>query len=92
MRTERQMMELILDIAKADERIRAVSMEGSRANSAVSKDKYMDYDITYYVTEVKSFISNPSWILQLGTPLIVQEPDWIDHVTGWFIVHIGEPS
>lgn len=46
MRTESEMIELILNIARADERIRAVRMEGSRANPAAPKDKYQDYDIT----------------------------------------------
>ncbi|WP_431602538.1 aminoglycoside 6-adenylyltransferase [Ruminiclostridium papyrosolvens] len=32
MRTEQEMFDLILDVAKADERIRAVYMNGSRAN------------------------------------------------------------
>ena len=43
MRTEQEMIDLILSVAKADERIRAVSMEGSRANPAVPKDQYQAY-------------------------------------------------
>ena len=51
MRTEAEMMDLILDVAKNDERIRAVRMEGSRANPAAPKDNYQDYDIIYYVAK-----------------------------------------
>ena len=40
MRTEKEMMDLILNVANADERIRAVSMEGSRANPTIQKDNY----------------------------------------------------
>ena len=40
MRTEQEMMDLITGVAAADERIRAVRMEGSRANPAVPKDQY----------------------------------------------------
>lgn len=84
MRTEKEIMDLILSVARADERIRAVSMEGSRADPTVVKDKYQDFDISFYVTDVKSFIDNRSWISKFGSPLIIQEPDWVDTVTDWF--------
>lgn len=68
-------MQLILHVAKSDERIRAVSMEGSRANPAAPKDKYQDYDITYYVTDMAPFYNNPVWVEnQFGKPLIMQMP------------------
>jgi hypothetical protein len=50
MRTEKEMLDLILGVAKADTRIRAVYMNGSRANPKVPKDKNQDYDIVYVVT------------------------------------------
>ena len=81
MRTEQEMFDLILDIAKADERIRAVYMNGSRANPNVKKDKYQDYDIVYVVTETASFLLDKSWILVFGDIAIVQEPDSND--LGW---------
>jgi aminoglycoside 6-adenylyltransferase len=40
MRTEHEIMDLLLNVAKADERIRAVSLEGSRANPTAPKDNY----------------------------------------------------
>ena len=76
MRTEQEMMDLILSVAKADERIRAVSMGGSRANPTVPKDNYMDYDITYYVTDITPFYNNPEWVMKkFGEPLIMQMPE-----------------
>ena len=45
MRTETEMMELILSVAKEDERIRAVYMNGSRTNPNAPKDLFQDYDI-----------------------------------------------
>ena len=45
MRTEEQMMKLILDTAKEDERILAVYMNGSRTNPNAPKDIFQDYDI-----------------------------------------------
>lgn len=50
MRTEEQMMKLILDTAKEDERILAVYMNGSRTNPNAPKDIFQDYDIIYVVT------------------------------------------
>jgi len=58
MRSEQEMMDLIIGVAKADDRIRAVLMVGSRANPTVPRDKYQDYDITYFVKDIKPFYNN----------------------------------
>lgn len=71
-------MDLILGMARADERIRAVYMNGSRTNPNAPKDIYQDYDIVFVVTETMTFINDKSWIAHFGTPLIIQEPDWND--------------
>lgn len=81
MRTEKEMFDLILDIAQKDERIRAVYMNGSRANPNVKKDNYQDYDIVYVVTGTESFLSDKSWISVFGDIAMVQEPDSND--LGW---------
>lgn len=76
MRTEQEMLELIIDVAKADERIRAVLISGSRANPSVVKDKYQDYDVTYFVKDVKPFYNNIEWIEKhFGKPIIMQLPE-----------------
>ena len=76
MRTEQEMMDLILGVATADERIRAVRMEGSRANPAVPKDQYQDYDISYYVVDIEPFYNNPEWVIEkFGKPPIMQMPE-----------------
>jgi aminoglycoside 6-adenylyltransferase len=62
MRSEQEMMDLIINVAKEDERIRAVLMVGSRANPSVPKDKYQDYDIIYFVKDVTPFYNNTEWI------------------------------
>ena len=85
MRTEQEMMNLILGVAKADERIRAVYMNGSRTNPNVAKDDYRDYDVVFTVTETESFIGDKDWLLNFGEPLIIQEPDSND--LGWGIEH-----
>lgn len=78
MRTEKEMFELLLGVAKTDERVRAVYMNGSRANPHVAKDNYQDYDIVYVVTETKSFLKDKQWISVFGDLAIVQEPDQMD--------------
>ncbi|HHX72106.1 MAG TPA: aminoglycoside 6-adenylyltransferase [Clostridiales bacterium] len=76
MRNEQEMMDLILGVAKADERIRAVILVGSRANPAVPKDIYQDYDITYFVEDIMPFYNNPAWVEEcFGKPLIMQMPE-----------------
>jgi aminoglycoside 6-adenylyltransferase len=76
MRSEQEMMDLIINVAKEDERIRAVLMVGSRANPSVPKDIYQDYDITYFVKDVTPFYDNSEWIEEhFGKPVIMQKPE-----------------
>jgi aminoglycoside 6-adenylyltransferase len=75
MRTEREMMGIILGVAEADAGIRAVYLNGSRANPNAPKDKYRDYDVVYVVTETAPFVNDRAWLAPFGRPLIVQEPD-----------------
>lgn len=82
MRSEQEMMQLILDVAKQDDRIRAVYMNGSRTNRNVPKDIFQDYDIVYVVTENKPFVEDKSWIDVFGERLYMQCPDIVDTWVG----------
>jgi aminoglycoside 6-adenylyltransferase len=75
MRNEKEMYDLILGIARKDERIRAVIMNGSRANPQASTDIFQDYDIVYVVTDILSFKKDPAWIDPFGEQIIMQLPD-----------------
>lgn len=75
MRSEKEMMELILQVAKEDERVRSVAMNGSRTNSNVPKDTFRDYDIVYLVSDLQSFLINPDWITVFGKRIIMQTPE-----------------
>ncbi|MGN7400668.1 aminoglycoside 6-adenylyltransferase [Cytobacillus praedii] len=75
MRSEQEMMEIILSIAKKDERIRIVTLEGSRTNKNVPKDKFQDYDISYFVTDIDSFKSTDEWLDAFGKRIIMQKPE-----------------
>ncbi|MEI2401814.1 aminoglycoside 6-adenylyltransferase [Niallia taxi] len=81
-RTEQEMHELILSVAKGDNRIRAVYMNGSRANPKVKKDILQDYDIVYVVTKTGLFIENEAWIHVFGELIMLQEPDRMDLAAG----------
>ena len=83
MRSEQEIMKLILDIAENDKRIRAVYMNGSRTNPNAPKDIYMDYDIVFVVSQTESFIADKEWVLGFGNPLIIQEPDLNDNFAGY---------
>ncbi|WP_316245765.1 aminoglycoside 6-adenylyltransferase [Paenibacillus senegalimassiliensis] len=82
MRTEEDMMALILDVARKDEQIRAVYMNGSRTNPNVPKDIFQDYDIVYVVTEITSFIQQTGWLDVFGDRIMLQEPDKNDLESG----------
>jgi aminoglycoside 6-adenylyltransferase len=75
MRSEAEMFELILQTARDDDRIRAVIMNGSRANPNARRDFFQDFDIVYIVTEVGSFSADPAWIDRFGERMILQMPD-----------------
>ena len=80
MRTEAEMMDLIMNKALEDDRIRAVAMDGSRANKNAVHDEYSDFDIVYFVTDVREFTRDKGWINYFGDILIVQYPmDWYKH-------------
>lgn len=77
-RTQQTMMALILDIATRDDRIRAVFLNGSRANDRVKRDAWQDYDIVFVVTDLASFLQDPAWIDVFGSRVMVQEPALLD--------------
>ena len=75
MRSEQEMMELIISTAENDERIRAVMLNGSRANPNAQGDLFQDFDIVYFVTSVESFTADPAWIERFGELMIMQMPE-----------------
>ena len=82
MRSEKEMLELILGVARADERIRAVCQNGSRTNPHARKDLFCDYGIVYIVRETRPFYTDPHWIDRFGQRLYLQRPEEIDRGLG----------
>ena len=75
MRSEEQMLEVILSIARDDERIRAVILNGSRVDPNAPRDFFQDFDVIFLVTEFEPFVNNLEWIKRFGELMILQLPD-----------------
>ena len=75
MRTEKQVYDTILNLAKSDERIRMVTLEGSRTNINIPPDDFQDFDITFFVTDMQSFTKDDKWLDVFGKRLILQKPE-----------------
>ena len=81
MRTPKEIIDLVLSIAKEDERIRAVTMGGSRANIDCPVDVYQDFDIVFYVDDVTPFWDNVEWIKEkFGMPSLMQKPESMEFI------------
>lgn len=75
MRSEKQIYDMILGFAEADERIRMVTLEGSRTNRNIPPDEFQDYDITFFVTDMQGFTADDEWLNVFGVRLIMQKPE-----------------
>jgi aminoglycoside 6-adenylyltransferase len=75
MRSSEEIKRLIIDVAKNDDRIRAILLNGSRANEKISPDKYQDFDVVYIVNDLGSLIADKNWTTIFGEKLIWQLPD-----------------
>jgi aminoglycoside 6-adenylyltransferase len=75
MRSEPEMLELIIQIAESEDHIRAVIMNGSRANPNTRRDIFQDFDIVYLVTDVNPFRDDRTWINRFGEIMILQMPE-----------------
>ena len=71
MRTEPEMLDLILQTAK-NLKVEAVAMSGSRTDTKASKDEFQDYDVIYVVDDLDNLTSDLSWLDQFGTRIIEQ--------------------
>jgi aminoglycoside 6-adenylyltransferase len=82
MRSEEQILGLIVNTARSDDRIRAAILSGSRANPDARRDTFQDFDVAYFVTDVDSFRNDPAWIRRFGEIMIVQMPEAMEDPPG----------
>jgi aminoglycoside 6-adenylyltransferase len=73
-RTENQILALIINFAEADERIRAVVMNGSRVNPNVARDPFQDYDVATFVTDIEPFRNEKYVLPRFGEAIVVEQP------------------
>lgn len=81
-KTEKEMFTLIMDYANSDPKIRAVLLNGSRANPNSKKDIFQDYDVACYVTNVEPFKNENDVVSYFGEMMIVEQPNigpWPPH-------------
>ena len=77
MRTETEMLDLILQTAKALQ-VNAVAMSGSRTNPNAPKDEFQDYDVVYIVEDLAGLVTDLSWLEEFGKRIIEQH-NVLDH-------------
>ena len=71
MRTESEMLNLILQIAK-NLQVVAIAMSGSRTDTRAPKDEFQDYDVVFVVDDLDNLTSDLSWLDSFGKRIIVQ--------------------
>ena len=74
-KTEKEMLNLILEFANNDDRIRIVLINGSRANPNIKKDPFQDYDIANYVNDVEPFKDENYVVPYFGQMIVVEQPN-----------------
>ena len=77
MRTDQEMLGLILQIAKKLQ-VDAVALSGSRTNQKIQTDEFQDYDVVYIVDDLDYLTRDLSWLDQFGKRIIEQH-NVLDH-------------
>lgn len=72
---ENKVKNKILDLAKTDDRIRGVILNGSRANSKIIPDEFQDFDVVFIVNDFDDLVENKKWFVKLGKIYLQQLPD-----------------
>lgn len=74
MRTEEEIIAMLLSVAEEDIRIRGVILNGSRTNPDIKKDRFQDFDVIYLVEDIESYREDLNWINVFGERIIMQMP------------------
>jgi aminoglycoside 6-adenylyltransferase len=72
MKTEKEILERLVNFAKSTEEVRVVILNGSRVNPNISCDLFSDYDVVFCVKDPSFFIHNLQWMNNFGERIIVQ--------------------
>ena len=63
-------LDRVIEVAKNDERVRLVMLNGSRAHKNHPIDGYSDFDVVYYVNNVSPFLEN-HFLLEAFNPILI---------------------
>lgn len=75
MRSDKEILEMIISFAKRNNNIRMVCMNGSRVNEKITPDQYQDFDVVYIVNNLYELTRDLRWIEKFGDTIIKQFPD-----------------
>jgi aminoglycoside 6-adenylyltransferase len=75
MRNADEIKALIIGFARSDNRVRAVLLNGSRANPNFEPDELQDFDIVFIVESLESFTANHTWTDFFGKKVVSQMPE-----------------
>lgn len=74
-RSEAEILDIVLRIAKENDNVNAVILNGSRANPNIKPDEFQDFDILFIVNNIEILVTDTEFPKQFGTILIMQQPD-----------------
>ncbi|RDU66988.1 aminoglycoside adenylyltransferase [Helicobacter didelphidarum] len=77
MRSEEEVFYMILEFANATKAVRLVTLEGSRVNSHIKKDRFQDYDISFFATpsDIEMLKTDEGWLKHFGECVMMQKPE-----------------
>lgn len=75
MRTEKEILDIVLTYAQEHDEIKAVGMEGSRIHPKIKTDTLQDFDITYIVSDMNTFVNDEEWLDVFGKRIFMQKPE-----------------
>ena len=82
-------LQQILAFATSHKDIALVTLEGSRANKNAKRDRFQDYDISFFMPNITPLREDSTWLGRFGEVLMVQMPESMelfvpDLKAGWF--------
>ena len=61
MRNAAEIKNLVLNFALSEGKVRAILLNGSRANPNLKPDRLQDFDIVFVVEDLESFTADHTW-------------------------------
>ena len=74
-RTQEELLALLINIATDNEHVRLVTLEGARSQINSTQDIFQDDDMSYLVSDMARFQAKDDWLNAFGQRLIMQKPD-----------------